>query len=116
MFKPVFTRLLMFALVWQALVWVLPSQQLATVQVIQNLTVHEQALDHHHHDDESTLHLDDASSGPGHHHAAESLQTQGMLMREPSWGVVDLPRVPPLGWRTEWRNAWLRGPLKPPQA
>lgn len=105
---------MVFALLWQALIWLTPMGQAQHAQDIQNLATHAQWVDHHHHDDQS-LHVDDSVDSQGHHHANESVQPAGLLpATNPHVAEVALA-APPVAYPLVWVSASLGVPLRPPQ-
>ena len=107
--------LLIFAILWQTLVWLTPWGQEHRVSELANTMAHAQATAHHHHIDLS-LHIDNHLTDTAHHHHAnETFQLMGLLPANDGF-VLDRSRS------TRFLNStapitavFLEGLLRPPQ-
>lgn len=115
---------LILALLWQSLVWALPSMAQERAEMLAHEWTHEQAPAHHHHPRDASFDLDTvaaddtatASATGSHHHQDPAHQVPGL----PALGVLtawarfsaSVPRSPEL----MPPSAVPEGLLRPPQA
>ncbi len=106
---------LIFAIFWQALVWLTPWGQEQHVADLANAVAHAQATAHHHHGDHS-LHMDDpATEAAQHQHAHEAVQAMWLLPAANDF-FLDRPRSTRFSSSPAPMAAvFLQGPLRPPQ-
>jgi hypothetical protein len=112
--------LLIFALLWQTLVWLTPLGQAQLSTDITNAWVHAQAATHHaahQHDHQSdpSLQLEGHSSDGAHHHHHEAAQPLGLAPHREELGFDRPQSTQFAGTVVLIATVFLRGPLRPPQ-
>ncbi|MGZ8272372.1 MAG: hypothetical protein ACXWUM_00560 [Burkholderiaceae bacterium] len=115
MLKSVVAAVFLFAMLWQAVAWLVPDARSRHAEQLGHLLVHTQAVNHHHLIDE-TLCLEAASDDRAHQHESGGVQP-GILI---SATVADISASPPSSPTAVVRGAkpsiFLEGPLRPPRA
>lgn len=113
--KSAVAAVFLFAMLWQAVAWLVPDARSRHAEQLGHSLAHTQAVDHHHLMDES-LCLEGASDDRPHQHESGGLQP-GMLI---SATVADISTPPPSSPTAAVRGAkssiFLEGPLRPPRA
>ncbi|WP_299510089.1 hypothetical protein, partial [uncultured Limnohabitans sp.] len=109
--------LLMFALLWQSLLWLTPLGQAQLSTDIANAWVHAQAATQHaahphDHQSDPSLHLDDHSLDGAHHHHHEAAQPLGLAPHSDGLGF-DRPQSTPFAGQTApIATVFLQGQLR----
>ena len=113
--KSAVAAVILFAMMWQAVAWLVPEARSRHAEQLGHLIVHAQAVDHHHLIDESLCLEGDADDRP-HQHESGGLQP-GILIAAT---VADLsappPSLPTAVLRGAKPSVFLEGPLRPPRA
>lgn len=113
--KRVGAAVFLFAMLWQAVSWLVPDVRSRHAEQLGHFLVHTQAVDHHHLMDES-LCLEAASDDSTHQHESGGLQP-GILIAAT---VADISALPPYSPTAPVRGAkpsiFLEGPMRPPIA
>lgn len=117
------TLTLIFAILWQSLVWAIPPMAQERAELLVHELLHKQAPDHHHQQD-AGLHLDPvavdgkatSSAAPTHHHHDPASQTLGLPALSTSTAGTSLSGEAPRLSFLMPPSALPEGLLRPPRA
>ena len=113
--KRVGAAVFLFAMLWQAVAWLVPDVRSRHADQLEHLLVHSQAVNHHHLIDES-LCLEAATDESPHQHESGGLQP-GILISATVGDIsATTPSSPTAVVRGAKASIFLEGPLRPPRA
>jgi hypothetical protein len=105
----------LFAMLWQAIAWVVPDARNRHAEQLGHVLVHMQAVNHHHLIDES-LCLEAASDVTPHHHEGAAAQPGLLASASVTDRSAPRPSTPFAVLRDGKPCIFPEGPLRPPRA
>ncbi|HEX5638355.1 MAG TPA: hypothetical protein VFX81_01015 [Burkholderiaceae bacterium] len=105
----------LFAMLWQAIAWVVPDARNQHAEQLGHVLVHMQAVNHHHLIDES-LCLEAASEVTSHHHEGAAAQPGLPASASVTDRSAPRPSTPFAVLRDGKPCIFPEGPLRPPRA
>ena len=105
----------LFAMLWQAVAWLVPDARNRHAEQLGHVLVHMQAVDHHHVADQS-LCLEAESDDRPHQHESGGLQPGILISANGADMGAPPPCLPAAVPRGAKASIVLDGPLRPPRA